>query len=68
MFDLMHTPDLLSWVIVQIGLNDLIAFGYDLSGTCSIIPKMDLVLEKWDLYFVVTRIQVSDPGPKDPLD
>ena len=60
----MHTLDLLSWVIVQIGLNDLIAFGYDLSDICCIIPK----LEKWDLYFMVTRIQVSDPGAKDPLD
>ena len=34
---------------ILIALNELIGFGYDLID--SIIPKM--VLEKWDLYFVV---------------
>ena len=33
MFDIIHTPGLLGWVIVQIELSDLIGFSYDLSDT-----------------------------------
>ena len=76
LFDIRHTPGLLGWVkrtgmeIVRylkynlIDLSDLIGFGYYLSDTQG-------ELECWRMGFIfcgknlllLTRIQMSDPGP-----
>ena len=75
-FDLMHTPDLLGGVkmsdieIVQISiflieLSEFIGFGYDLDDTQDGLRCWrNRIYILWLTPYLVTRIQVSDPGSK----
>ena len=75
----MQTPDLLGCIkrsdieIVQIRLflierSELIGFGYDLSNTQDGLRlRRNGIYILWLTTHLVTRIQVSDPGPKGPL-
>ena len=69
MFDIMHTIGLLNCADTYdfVVLSDLIGFGYDLSDTQDGLKcwRMGIIFcGKHPL--LLTRIQVSDPGPMGP--